>query len=105
MVNIGIVGCGGITNYHASYLKNIPEARIVALCDVNPQAIEKTREGVGQAAGYDNVEAMLNHDGLDAVIVGTPTHLHAEPAIAALEAGKHTFVEKPITRTDRKSVV
>jgi len=99
MVNIGIVGCGGITNYHAGYLKDVPEATVVALCDINPQAIEKMRETVGPARGYRSVEELLKHDGLDAVIVGTPTYRHAEPAIAALEAGKHTFVEKPITRT------
>ncbi len=99
MVNLGIVGCGGITNYHATYLKGIAEANVVALCDVNPQAIEKMRETVGAAAGYETVEALLRHDGLDAVMVGTPTYLHAEAAIASLEAGKHTFVEKPITRT------
>lgn len=99
MVNIGIVGCGGITNYHARYLKDIPEASVVALCDVNPQAIDRMRETVGPAKGYDRFEDLVEHDGLDAVIVGTPTHLHAEPAIAALQAGKHTFVEKPITRT------
>ena len=99
MVNIGIVGCGGITTYHAGYLKKIAEANIVALCDIDPGAIEKMRETVGPAAGYDSVDAMLAHDGLDAVMVGTPTHLHAEAAIASLQAGKHTFVEKPITRT------
>lgn len=99
MVNIGIVGCGGITNYHAGYLKSIADANVVALCDIDPQAIEKMREQVGPAAGYEHVEDLLEYDGLDAVMVGTPTYLHAEPAIAALQAGKHTFVEKPITRT------
>ncbi|MBN1344999.1 MAG: Gfo/Idh/MocA family oxidoreductase [Phycisphaerae bacterium] len=99
MVKIGIVGCGGITNYHATYLEKIPEASVVALCDLNPKAIEKMRQTVGPATAYDSVERLLDHDGLDAVMVGTPTHLHAEPAIAALAAGKHTFVEKPITRT------
>ena len=62
VVNIGIVGCGGITTYHAGYLEKIAEANIVALCDISPEAIEKMREAVGPAAGYDSVDAMLAHD-------------------------------------------
>ncbi len=99
MVNIGIIGCGGIMTHHALRLITMPEVRIAALCDIRPEATRKLADQIGSPSRYDDVEALLNHDHLEAVMVGTPTHLHVEPAIAGLRAGKHVFVEKPVTRT------
>jgi len=100
MVNIGIVGCGGIARHHVNYLKPMDQAAIVAVFDVDRSAAESMVEHAGgNARVYDSFEQLLGHEPLDAVMVCTPTAYHHEPAAAALAAGKHVFCEKPIART------
>ncbi len=100
MVHIGIIGCGGIARHHVNYLKQIKQAGVVAVHDVDRAAASAMVEHVGNGAQvYGSFERLLEHDPLDAVMVCTPTAFHHESTVAALNAGKHVFCEKPIART------
>ncbi|HEY3789864.1 MAG TPA: Gfo/Idh/MocA family oxidoreductase [Urbifossiella sp.] len=94
-IRVGLIGCGKVGSIHAAALKSIPEAAFVAACDANAD------RAVAFAAKYGvrpfaDVPAMLREGGVEAVVIGTPHPLHADPAIRAAEAGVHVLVEKPM---------
>ena len=97
MLRIGIVGLGRMGQRHAEQLAlRTRGARLVAAC--SPLDIERAwaaRE-LGVAALYNDFAALLRDPQVQAVVIATPTTLHAEQMIAALEAGKHVFCEKPL---------
>jgi predicted dehydrogenase len=74
-------------------------AKVVACCEVNPEARKKVAAGYPQIELCDDYAALLQRDDIDAVILATPAEMHYEQTLAALKAGKHVFVEKPLTRT------
>ncbi|MFO0805300.1 MAG: Gfo/Idh/MocA family oxidoreductase [Gemmataceae bacterium] len=96
MLRIGLVGCGKVGGIHAAALQSIPEAKFVAACDANADRAAAFAAKYG-AAPFTDLPAMLKH--VDAVIIGTPHPLHAEPAILAAQAGVHVLVEKPMAAT------
>ena len=96
-VGILVIGAGWVSTQHiAAYVKN-PGAKVVAICDVNTDNAKKRAEeaGLEDVAIYDNTEAALKHDGIDAVSICTPQHIHCENVLAAAAAGKHMIIEKP----------
>src|SRR5690554_5893032 len=98
-VKVGIVGCGAIARRrHVQDLAQNPAGKLVAFCDVVPaRAEELAGQYVGKA--YDDFDKMLAQSDLDAIIVATPNRFHAPQTIAALKAGKHVLVEKPMAGT------
>lgn len=94
-VRIGFVGCGGIGNHHLKLWQNINNAKVVAVCDIIPERAEKAGETMG-AQAFTDMREMLSTAEIDAVDICTPSGMHAEQGIMALEAGKHVLVEKPI---------
>ncbi len=94
-VRVGLVGCGKVGTVHAAALTVLPEAEFVAACDAAPEraAAFAARYGVRPFA---DIGAMLREAGVEAVVIGTPHPLHAEPAVRAAEAGVHVLVEKPM---------
>ncbi|HLT66590.1 MAG TPA: Gfo/Idh/MocA family oxidoreductase, partial [Microbacterium sp.] len=99
MLRIGIIGTGGIADAHINgYLAFPDECEIVALGDVVPgKAAQKAESfGLDRAAAYDDPFAMLAEADIDLVSVATPPSTHAALAIAALDAGVHVLVEKPM---------
>ena len=90
-VNFGIAGLGTAGLAFIPPLLARADAVLVAVSDPDPNAT--TPPGV---AAYTSLDAMLAHPGLDAVIIATPTTLHAAHATAALAAGKHVVLEKPM---------
>lgn len=96
-VRVGVVGAGTIAQrLHLPTLGKIDGARVVALAEPNA---ERARECAGQfdiARTYGDYREMLAGGGLDAVLVITPNALHAPVTLAALEAGCHVLVEKPM---------
>jgi predicted dehydrogenase len=94
-LNFAIVGCGVIAPCHARCLAELDDANLVALCDTLP---EKARQMAATypAAIYADIHELLQHPDLDAVIVTTPSGLHADLGILAAQAGKHVLVEKPM---------
>ena len=91
-----VIGVGGMGRGHLSY----PGARLLAVCDVDAahlqQALDMSGPGV---AGYRDFREVLERRDIDIVHIPTPPHWHALIAIAAAEAGKDIWCEKPMTRT------
>ncbi len=102
-VNIGIIGCGGIMTHHVKGLVSRGEAVSIAwLCDVDPAQIERMARVMGRhqsapAKRTSRFEEVIEDKNVDAVIIATPHHWHAPIAIAAMENGKDTYIEKPIS--------
>jgi len=97
VLRIGIVGLGRLGKRHAENLGlRVPGAALVAAA--SPVAEERAWAGetFPGIAVYEDLPALLKHEGLDAVWLVTPTTLHADQTITALEAGKHVFCEKPL---------
>lgn len=94
----GIVGAGMIGNFHAEAIKQLPNAKLVAICDNAPGMAGKFGEKHGCAA-YEDVESLLNHKDVDVITVATPSGLHSDVAVAAARHGKHCLVEKPLDIT------
>jgi predicted dehydrogenase len=93
-INVAVIGAGILGARHARVFYEQPDARLAAIVDVNP-----ARADIAQKFGakfYQDIDAMLNSENIDAVAVATPDHLHREPVLAALNAGKHVFFEKPL---------
>lgn len=99
-VQMGIVGLGGRGTGHLHEYLGIPEARVVALCDVNQAARERAqgavdKAGAGKAAEYADMRKLFDDKNVDAVSTATPNHWHALTTIWACTAGKDVYVEKP----------
>ncbi len=90
----GIIGCGVISNFHAAAIKDIPGAELVAVMDRNKLRAARLADA-NHCAWYDDLRQFCRHE-MDIVTVCTPSGLHKEPAIAAIRAGKHVIVEKPL---------
>ena len=105
-VKIGIIGVGGIANKHIAELLNCEDAEIVAICDINPAAIEAKNAKLHLPAEkcYSDYKELIADPDVEAVEICTPNHLHAEMAIAALEAGKPINLEKPIAMSYREAL-
>ena len=73
-------------------LRALPGVEVTALCDIDPATLAALGDEFGIERRYAEFEAMLDGD-IDAVVIGTPMHLHAPQAIAALDAGKHVLSE------------
>lgn len=94
----GIVGCGVIAPFHARALGELPNARLVAVCDVVAERAERIgREfGVPHTAEFDE---LLARPDVDVVCVCVPSGMHADFGVRAAAAGKQVVVEKPIDIT------
>jgi predicted dehydrogenase len=106
-INLAIIGCGGMANTHGQWLSEIPEANVVALCDINKANMDrlwKNKFGSRkEIRRYDSIEKLLANPpkNLDGVIIATPHTLHYPQAMAALDAGWNVLVEKPmVTSSD-----
>lgn len=99
-LRFGILGCGVIGPHHARAIAGLESAELVAVADVVPELAESlaSEYGCSPCAG---LEEMLSGVDLDAVCVCTPSGMHAEDAITALEAGKDVVIEKPVDVTLR----
>jgi predicted dehydrogenase len=104
-VTLGFIGTGARAHQVLDDVMNIPGFEVVALCDAYKgrlaHAVERTK---GRAKAYNNHRELLAAPGVDAVYIGTPDHLHKQQAIAALEAGKDVYIEKPLSYTVNEGV-
>ncbi|SFS55655.1 Gfo/Idh/MocA family oxidoreductase [Paenibacillus sp. BC26] len=95
-IRIGIIGAGLIGKEHLERYAKIEGAEVVALCDINETQLRKMADQFGVPNTYTDFRALIARDDLDAVDVCLHNNLHAPITIAALEAGKHVYCEKPI---------
>jgi predicted dehydrogenase len=98
-VRVGVVGLGYWGPNLARNLAAIPGCELTWLCDASADARRKLERSIPGARSTPDIAELLGDPGLDAIVLATPVPSHAELAIAALEAGKHCFVEKPLATT------
>jgi UDP-N-acetyl-2-amino-2-deoxyglucuronate dehydrogenase len=92
-IRFGIIGTGNIATFHAQAIQQVPAAKLVAAFSrSNPHPFA---EKFGCEA-VSSLDALLARSDIDAVCITTPSGAHAEPAIAAMQAGKHVLCEKPL---------
>ena len=96
-LNVGIVGAGVISAQYLETIGRLPELNLAGIADID----RERAEAVGRQHGAPgmSVEELLGHEGVDAVINLTVPGAHAEVSLAAVEAGKGVFVEKPLAAT------
>lgn len=102
-LRVGIVGCGKAAENHAAEIKRLPGVRFVGACDSEPLMAEQFFVRHGLEAYYTDFQALLREQKPDVVHIVTPPQSHAHLATAAVEAGCHVFVEKPLAETSAKA--
>jgi predicted dehydrogenase len=98
-IKVGVVGCG---YWGPNLIRNFRQAadcQLAVLCDTSEQRLRHMRRLYPEVATTNKYEDLLKDPSLDAIIIATPVRFHHEMGKAALNAGKHTFIEKPMTRT------
>ncbi|MGA2499319.1 MAG: Gfo/Idh/MocA family oxidoreductase [Tepidisphaeraceae bacterium] len=97
-IHLGIIGCGGMGRGNLGNCAKQPDVVVTAACDVWPARREAVvAQYKDTCKGYADYREMLQQKDLDAVIIATPPHWHALQAIAACEAGKDIYLQKPMT--------
>ena len=100
-IRVGLIGAGQIATHHMTRYKDMPQVKMVAVADLFPEKVKAAQDRFGIPNGYADFKEMLNRDDLDAVDVCVHNNKHAPLTIAALEAGKHVYCEKPMAGTYR----
>ena len=95
-LRVGVAGLGYWGPNLARNLSQLPHCELAWLCDASEQARERARASHPRARVSAQIEELLADPELDALVIATPVPTHAQLAIAALQAGKHCFVEKPL---------
>lgn len=102
---VGLIGCGGRGVHDAGLFQKTPGVELAYVCDVD----ESRRQAAAGTLGIDakravpDMRQILDDKAVDAVIVTTPDHWHSPASILACDAGKHVYVEKPISHNIRES--
>ncbi len=96
ILNVGVISCSGMAEGHMKGVIAHPQAKLVAVCDIDLEKAKTVAERRGVDRVYQDYKELLAQPDIDAVIIVTPDHLHREMAIDALEAGKHVLCEKPL---------
>ena len=100
-LRIGIIGCGGMANQHMRALMGMKESdnvEIASVSDIYTKRLDRAKELTG-ARGLKNYQEILGDRDIDYVLIATPEHWHYQMTLDAIGAGKHVYVEKPMTHT------
>lgn len=95
-VRVGLIGTGVIASLHARAYQEIADAQLSAICDCDQEQLQKRAAAWQVTKTYQNYHDLLDDPEIDAVEVLTPEKFHKEMAIAAIRAGKHVSVQKPM---------
>jgi UDP-2-acetamido-3-amino-2,3-dideoxy-glucuronate N-acetyltransferase len=94
MPRVGVIGAG---YWGANLIRNCRQLGVLAaVCDTDLRALDQVRSAYPGTGLFCDTQAMFEHAKLDAVVIAAPAPAHAKLALAAIEAGKHVFVEKPL---------
>lgn len=96
---VGVIGAGSIAQLHLKAYAGNPDVELTAVSDINLDRARSVADAYGVARAYDNPHDLLADEEVDGVSICTWNNSHAQWAIAAIAAGKHVLVEKPISRT------
>jgi UDP-N-acetylglucosamine 3-dehydrogenase len=97
-IKAAVIGCGQWGRNHARVYRELPDVELTAVADMNPQTAKQCGDRYG-VPSYNEPNPILNDPKIELVSICTPTITHHEIALAAIEAGKHVLVEKPMTNT------
>ncbi len=95
-VRFGIIGCGAIGPTHAAAIGQLPDAEVVAVADLNAERAASVGKKFSVTRVYRDERELIADPDVDVVCVCTPSGMHADMTVAALTAGKHVIVEKPM---------
>ncbi len=98
-VKCALIGCGAWGREILKTLAILPNAPMVAVCDTYGVSLRRAKGSAPQAESHEDYRKVLEKKDVQAVIVATPTHLHREIVLAALQAGKHVYCEAPLAAT------
>lgn len=111
-INIGQIGMGRIArSWDLPYTMNLKSTSVIAVCDLDSKRLQlgkkfvddyyvkRGKPGYNSTKTYEHYEELIADKDIDAVIISTPDHQHVLPAIAAVRAGKHVYMEKPTSLT------
>jgi predicted dehydrogenase len=100
-IRMGVVGCGSIAEIaHFPSIARCDEAKLVAVCDVNPDAAKAAAAKWGAEQWFTDYRKMYEKTRLDAAVIASPNNVHRNQAVAAAKAGIHVVVEKPLAVTN-----
>lgn len=97
-VQTAMIGVGNRGSYVLKGVLEQPNAKVTAVCDIKPDRLDAAATAAAKDSPktYRNWREVIDRKDIEAVFIATPPHLHAEMAVAALQAGKHVYCEKPI---------
>src|SRR3984957_1929565 len=95
-IKVGVVGCGYWGPNLIRNFRSLPDCNLKMMCDVSEARLKHLTQLYPEVEGATDYGHVLNGAGLDAVVIATAVRLHFPMAKAALLAGKHTFIEKPM---------
>ncbi|MBM3888539.1 MAG: Gfo/Idh/MocA family oxidoreductase [Verrucomicrobia bacterium] len=97
VLKIGLIGCGHIGRVvHLNILRRLPQVEVVALAETDAERRQAACRLAPRAAAFADYQELLARRDVDAVVISLPNALHVEAAIAALQHGKHVYLEKPL---------
>ncbi len=100
MLQVASIGVGGMGGNTMKSVASHAKVKITAMCDVDERMLQSASKNHPDAALYhDWRELLANPDKYDAVTIGTPDHMHAAPAVIAIRAKKHIYLQKPMAST------
>ncbi|MFC1782196.1 Gfo/Idh/MocA family protein [Planctomycetota bacterium] len=95
-INIGVIGCGYWGPNLIRNFRSLADCQVKKICDINPDRLAHMKKLYPEIENTDQVDDIINDAVIETVAIVTPVSLHYELAMKSLEAGKHTFVEKPM---------
>jgi predicted dehydrogenase len=101
-IKVGVVGCGYWGPNLIRNFRSLPDCHMKIMCDISAARLKHLRSLYPEVKGETDYSHMLNGAGLDAVAIATSVRYHYPMAKASLEAGKHTFIEKPMAASSRE---
>jgi predicted dehydrogenase len=100
--NVGVVGCGYWGPNLIRNFRSLPDCNLKLMCDLDQERIHHLRSLYPEVEGHSDYNHLLNGAGLDAIVIATSVKSHFRMAKASLEAGKHTFIEKPMAASSEE---
>jgi predicted dehydrogenase len=101
-INVGLVGCGYWGPNLVRNMKSLPDCRVQVMCDLNEKRLTHMKSLYPDVRGEMDFSKLTGDPDLDAIVIATPVRYHFEMAKKSLQAGKHTFIEKPMAASSEQ---
>jgi predicted dehydrogenase len=98
-VGVGVIGLGAHGRSLLASLARLPNAPVRAICDTYQPSLKRSTEIAPKAAQHTDYRKLLEDKSIEAVVIATPSHLHRQPVLDAIQAGKHVYCEAPMAVT------